>query len=206
MDSDKMTKNPYQAPSADLAREFDGEYRRSRLLSFQGRLGRANFISFSALSGLVIYGLSYLLFVSAIRAVGFVALIFLIIGFVCFFLIFIQLQIRRLRDLNVTGWLVLIPIGFSLLINFVVPYANVDVGLNSTIWNLLLWVVQVSYLAYLCYFPGSPSANAYGSPSHAPAMWSIIVAAIFGAALLIHIGYATFIQINPFTSAWSFSA
>jgi uncharacterized membrane protein YhaH (DUF805 family) len=133
--------NPYSAPDAALDTGQDVLYQ-PKIFSFSGRIGRMRYLAYGI-------GLNILLMAAMIPLGGATAAMggeagMSMIGMVViaiFYLVTVVISVmfakRRLNDLNRSGWWFLL---------FLVPIVN------------LLMVI------YLIFFPGSDSANNFGSP------------------------------------------
>lgn len=180
-----MTNNPYQAPSADLTRDDEQNqlYDYSSRLSTKGREGRSNFIAFSTL-----YTAIFLLAALVVSQLGNVGWLIGILGGVLFISIMIRLQIRRLHDLNLTGWLVVIPFVLNYLSNYgggLHSGSINDMGLDGA--TLAVFLAISAYFAALGFIRGNPEKNQYADPPRPPATWAKVVAVIMSALMLLFV-------------------
>lgn len=159
-----MAQNPYQSPSADLSHRSEG-YDDSSPWSAEGRFGRINYLAYCFLASLIILlvaviigGIIMLAFgtesvagsvpMMALAAVVYV--VFIYIGFV--------FMIKRLHDMNYSGW-----------------------------YSLLTFIPIVNIIVILGLFlkAGDPEENNYGLPPHPPAVWQKIVMWVYVGGLIL---------------------
>lgn len=171
-------------------------------LSYRGRFGRLSFLAWSLVIGLVfgtILGLFFAVSLSglhhgadptvnpfsalsggtiAVAAILYIALIYFSI----------ILNIRRLHDLNLSGWWTLFPLGVILaggILSFISPLIFVLAGLASVIYWLYLFIA-----------PGTNGLNRFGPQRVTPGWevalgWAYIVLIILGVGLGVT-GYSKF--------------
>lgn len=165
--------NPYEAPQASLERENIHEvYDESSPFSAAGRFGRASYIIY-------IFGLYFalMLIVAVVTAMasslGEVASVIVggvgIIAYLGFFALAIIFMIRRLHDLNWSGWLSVLTL---------VPVVNL--------------VIAIPCL----FFSGTKGPNNYGPPPR-PNKTHTVIAAVF--AVIFFIGILAAIAIPAYT-------
>ncbi len=149
------------------------------LFSYEGRLGR---LSLQAANLALILVMTLLIFVLTIIAVvvGIAGNISSIasnpfrIGFGLFGLIAIPIiimlvyaiifQVRRLHDLDRSGWWILLPIPFS-IINMIATFTNIW---GSSFISFACGLVGGLFYLYLLLMPGTAGNNRYGAPRHTP--------------------------------------
>lgn len=165
-----VPQNPYAAPTAELDNYYDeGDYHTEPFYSQRGRIGRIRYLAYG-----VLMGLCFSLLMSVLGAVVGVifgqvtSLDFTVAGLILYGVLVVgQLyvafvpSIRRLNDLNRTGWL-------SLLL--LVPVVN-----------FLLWL-------YLVFARGDEGYNDYGAPAEPPTMVMYILAFIVPLFILAILG------------------
>lgn len=152
--------NPYQAPSADVEHEYDVvEYDDNGVFSFQGRIGRLRYWAYTIATILVsylIFGVAVALLMPAMMESGGGEFDGMPIMFWVLYLAFIGVLlvtgimwgVRRLHDLNQSGWLWLLNL---------VPIVNFFFGL------------------YLLFAPGKEEPNQYGPPPPPNSIWNKII-------------------------------
>lgn len=173
-----MAQNPYQSPSADLTNNYEG-YDDSSPWSADGRFGRINYLAYSFLASLVILLVAVIIGGILALALGVesvegsvpmmalaavVYVVFIYIGFV--------FMIKRLHDMNYSGW-------YSLLA--LIPIVNIIVILG------------------LFLKAGDPEENNYGLPPYPPATWQKIVMWVYvGGLILWLIGVVAAVVLGGF--------
>ena len=133
---------PYQAPAADLAQEGDHHVTyQPRIMQTSGRLGRVRYVVYAMAISLAVYvalavigALAGVLF-SESQALMIVVGLLALAGGLFATVMSILYGIRRLNDINASGWLILL---------LFVPIANFVIAL------------------ILFFVPGSKGANKYG--------------------------------------------
>ena len=147
MTDSTTTDNPYQPPQSPLAHS-DGEYANLSILTPRGRLGRMRFLVYSFAVGLaanVIMGILQAIFgvaamdpdTMASGALPAGMMVVMLLVMIPMLIINLFITIKRLHDLNMSGWWVLL---------FLVPLLNVLFGL------------------YLLFAPGTDGPNRFGPP------------------------------------------
>jgi len=135
--------SPYTAPEADISTQDLNETYQPRIFSFSGRIGRLRYLAYATGSYFIIGILAAIIVpilkptISASSASDpfgglAVALILLYIPIIIFFVV---LAVRRLHDLDKTGWLALV---------FLIPIVGALFGL------------------YVLFAAGSEESNQYG--------------------------------------------
>lgn len=154
--------NPYQAPQAALQRDNLHEvYDETSPFSPAGRFGRASYFAYAL--GMYVVVLMFIgISTSAVASLGETATELMVgisaIGYIAIFVFGIIFMIRRLHDLNWSGWLSVLTI---------VPIANLIIGIVCL------------------FFPGTNGPNKFGpppKPNRAP-----IVVVIIGLVFIIGI-------------------
>ncbi len=137
-----MTDNPFITPNAELISD-EQEYAELKIFTAKGRLGRLRYFTYSVIAMLILQIIvAALIAVTGVQppADGEPSTGFAIISLAAALpaiLIAIVLGIRRLHDMNLSGWFILLAL---------VPIVNILFSLA-----LLFW-------------PGTPGANRYGPP------------------------------------------
>ena len=138
------TNELYRAPKADLTRESDEGYDQTRALSPKGRFGRIQYLGYSMVISFAT-GILMALFSAVLAATGVKEEAGVIISLVVLYAALIPISvifvIRRLHDLNRSGW-------FTLA--FFIPFVNFIIALM------------------LLFMPGTKGANNYGPPPRPP--------------------------------------
>lgn len=134
------TNELYRAPKADLTRVPDGGYDETRALSPKGRFGRIQYLAYSMMASIA-GGVLFALLSVAMAAIGVKEGVGVTISLVVLDAILLPVTfifvIRRLHDLDRTGW-------FSLA--FIIPILNIIIALM------------------LLFAPGTKGPNKYGPP------------------------------------------
>lgn len=153
-----QTENPYQAPQIDSDKESSKEYSELNLFSANGRVGRLRFIAHLYLSNLAVKVFKLASIYIKTSTLSIVALpISLLIGYiiVCSF-------IKRLHDINMTGWWFLIYLIMGSLM-FIYPH-------NKTL--LVLFSIPMLFIFLACLtVSGSVERNKYGNPPPPNTFW-----------------------------------
>ena len=161
---------PYQAPKADVSMAGSQETYQPKFLSLSGRIGRMRYFVYAAGLTLLFYlvmGIAAALVIPGIMSAGQSAIgvgaviigLIVMVGFIALMVMSWGYMVRRLNDINASGWL-------SLLI--LVPIANLVLGL------------------VMLFKRGSEGRNQYGA---APVSNSGGVKAAFVIVLLLMVGY-----------------
>jgi len=161
--------NPYQAPSAQVA-DINQEYSDLWVYTTEGRLGRLRYLAYS-------FGLSFLIqmiatITGAISVVlpqeigAILAMIILIVAYIMLIVTSIFIMIKRLHDVNRSGWLLLL---------LLVPLINIILGL------------------YMLFAPGTDGPNNFGPPPP-PNSRAVVIAAFLMIGLFV-LGIAAAIMI-----------
>jgi uncharacterized membrane protein YhaH (DUF805 family) len=153
-------ENIYSAPKADLSEVsfMDATYE-PKLFALKGRVGRARYVGFS----IAYYLITLLAFGVAAGVMGLVSalgvLLMVIVG-IAATVLYVALTVRRLNDLNHTGWL-------SLLM--LIPFVGAFLAL------------------YVLFAPGTKGTNDYGLAPTKNTTTFVICAAILPAIVVIGI-------------------
>ena len=150
------TENPYQPPAADLSKPFEGDTDRTSVFSPAGRFGRLSYIAWGALLYLAVLAVMALLAAAGLwdptaQSGGITQALVGVPAAAVGFLF----GIRRLHDMNATGWWILLSL---------VPLVNIGLAL-------------VLFLK-----AGAPGANRFAPPRPTPT-WERILG-IVGAVLM----------------------
>ncbi len=137
-----MENNPYQSPDSQQSTESAG-YQSVKVFAMNQRIGRVRYLAYSFMATLLMFvGLILIGGVLGALAsggspeamVGIFVIIYAIFGIVSLF-VSVVLGVRRLHDLDKTGWLWLL---------FLIP------------------IVNLGMMIYLLFFPGTEGDNQYG--------------------------------------------
>lgn len=137
------TNELYRAPKADLTRESDEGYDQTSALSPKGRFGRIQYLGYGMLASIA-GGILIAIFSAVFAATGVKQEAVVVISLAVYAILIpisIIFVIRRLHDLNRTGWVFLA---------FLIPLVNFILAL------ILLFV------------PGTKGTNKYGPPPQPP--------------------------------------
>lgn len=170
--------NPYHSTTLDLEEGFE-DYNEEPFYSRHGRIGRIRYLSYSVLLWLTMMAvLAVLSIISAIlislSGDTLTVIISIIMGVVYFFSSFVITflpAVRRLNDLNRTGWL-------SLLL--FVPFVN-----------FLLWL-------YLVFASGDEGHNDYGAPALPPTTMHTVLALLLPLLLIAVLGILAAIALPAY--------
>lgn len=130
--------NPYASPqTTDLAQEVGENPVEPKVFSFSGRLGRMRLVAYTFVSSLVVMplaaiGMGIMIGGSAVGGLIYFAVLAASTVY-C-----VSLYIRRLHDLNQSGWWTLL---------FLVPLANIGL------------------MIFIFFFRGNDGSNQYGAPT-----------------------------------------
>ncbi len=167
-----MQNNPYQAPEADLqATEDDEVCEKMKYFSLSQRIGRLRYLAYVFgiyLLFAVLAGLGAALGMEQPENQGFM-LIPTLIGYGLLFFYAIVFQVRRLHDLDQSGWWAALSL---------VPLVNIALGI------------------YLLFFRGSPQRNRFG-PRPRPNTLGVKIAG-FAAPVLIVAGILAAVAIPAY--------
>lgn len=136
-------ENPYATPEASVDAGPGNEVYNPKILSFSGRIGRLRYLAYSTGIMLIVYlflGIAMGTGASMGETGSMIGVGVGLIGVIFTLVISVAFGIRRLNDMNKSGWWI--------IINFI-PYIN------------LLMAI------YLIFFPGTDGSNNYG-PAPAP--------------------------------------
>lgn len=162
------TANPYQTPDANLSAGGD-DYLNLSPLSPKGRLGRIRYLAYALGLSLaafaivaVIIGVTGGLGALATGSVeglmggmGVAAILISIPVFIALMVFSIFLVIKRLHDMNWSGWVAL-PF-------FLLPYLGAALMFVSPVLYFACIAVQMVVGLLLVFYPGTRGANAYGA-------------------------------------------
>ncbi len=154
--------NLYQTPGASLASDGLETYQ-PKFLSLSGRIGRIRYLAYCMGIGLLAYAAAIPLALLMMAAGDSAGMVISILGMVALWVGIMVMTwgyaVRRLHDLNQTGWM-------SLL--FIVPLVN------------------IVFSFYLLFAPGTKGSNNYG-PMPAPnsqVIWVVVIAVVVVIAIL----------------------
>lgn len=160
--------NPYNAPAADLTAPLDNAATRiPRFFAWKGRLGRARYIAYSGGAMLLAMVLASVIMILLMILAGSkyqVAVFLPLINLVAMLAGWSIVAVRRLNDMNRTGWLALL---------FAVPLVNLALGL------------------WLLFGPGNRQANKYGAPPSRNSTWvyATCLVLVLGALISVLTAY-----------------
>jgi len=162
-----VEQNPYRAPKSDVQSVATGDYAEVGMFKTSGRIGRVRYLAYNMgmyflmYVAILIFSVVVQLFVAADGAApaagpmqGFVGLVFILL-YLALMVYLIIYTVRRLHDMDASGW-------FSLL--FIIPVVNVIFGI------------------VLLFAPGTASSNRYGPAP--PENGSAVVFAAIGGFFL----------------------
>ena len=144
------TTNLYQSPQSELDQSStEGGFIDFKVWCFKGRLNRLRYFIYSASSGFIPYllaGVIYLLFKAVVgeEIAAPIAGLSLIVFFIITLVFTISLLIRRLHDLDKSGWMGLLGI---------IPFIN------------------IIFFLYVLFARGDTGANRYGLPVQPSPSW-----------------------------------
>lgn len=162
----EQNTNPYQAPKSDVTHQTQ-EFNDSGVWSMRGRIGRLRYLAYVGAVSFITFAL--LVIVGAITgaifsgdselgagSIAMIILLVLVYGFIIF--MSFVFGIRRLNDLDQTGWLILL----------------MFVPLVSAILSLVL-----------IFMPGTQGSNKYGAPPAENPLWVKLCAFVLPALLVL---------------------
>lgn len=160
--------NPYQSHATTIAEDLE-DYNEEPFYSRHGRIGRIRYLSYSVLlwlatmAILAVLGIIYAVFIGlgSDVLIAIISTIIVVVYFAGSLVITFLPAVRRLNDLNRTGWL-------SLLL--FVPFLN-----------FLLWL-------YLIFAPGDEDSNDYGAPALPPTTMHTVLALLLPLLLIAALG------------------
>ncbi len=157
--------SPFTTPKASLEQAQAQEYDTTSPFSPKGRFGRIDYLAYAVLLGIVmaVFGAGVGALITASGAVSDSMLTVGIINFLITLplsVIGILFMIRRLHDLNWSGWVA---------ITYFIPLVN-----------LVMFLILV-------FMRGTPEANKYGPPRQPPSKLKTIVALILPAISILAI-------------------
>ncbi|MCL2022276.1 MAG: DUF805 domain-containing protein [Betaproteobacteria bacterium] len=198
MDSTPKARPQPSASAMDYASDMGGETERFAelsLFSFEGRLGRLRYFVWPMIPWLIFFSIVMVGAVlpmldsviehgsldSALANIAIMKLLFLFVLSVPFLVFGISVTVRRLHDLNLSGWWFL-----GLVLIGVIPFLG-------NLVNFLAW------LAFL-FWPGSAGENDYGSPPppNPNSLYTVMIAAfVLSGVLGGYMGYSMASKIAP---------
>ena len=130
---------------------------------FQGRIGVTDFWKAYAISFAIsiYFGVINEIFSSLpkeLSIIGLVLILLMLIPGLIVWLASIGLTVRRLHDLNLSGWWSLAPLAL-----FVLPLLSLLYPAASLLVFILCVIAFLGFIVYLSFFPGKPTENKYGS-------------------------------------------
>lgn len=174
--------NPYSAPTADmLDYDEDFEYDTTPFYKASGRIGRVRFFAYTMMLVLCIMVVMFVMgILGAIllpilgESIGAVLGVILMVA-IWASMVYVNFapSIRRLNDLNKTGWISLLHL---------VPLVNI-----------LLWL-------YLSFARGDEGVNDYGAPAEPPSTLMIILAVILPITFVAGLGIMAAIALPAYNN------
>ncbi|MDE2422518.1 MAG: DUF805 domain-containing protein [Gammaproteobacteria bacterium] len=176
--TEAFNTSSYSPPPLPITSESDSPW------SYKGRFGRLSYFA---------WNLVFLLTIIAVVAVG--ALVWSMLGFslnhgvgwfiLAGFLLFIPMiyimivfQIRRLHDVNRTGWWSVLPIADNIVMQ-VFTHLFQNISFNMVIIGIA-FVINIIFTLYLMFAKGTDGANNYGEQRATPS-WEKVAGWIYVA-------------------------
>jgi len=158
---------------------------RDSLFSIQGRLGRLSVMA--ANLGLMVMILLWSCFITIginpiqnhQLTIGFGGIVLLLLPLLLILGYSLLLFARRLHDLDIKGFWVLLPIAITLLSAF----AEVG-GLHAI--SKMIMLINILLMIYVCIAPGSPRVNRFGPPRYTPT-YEKIMGWIYAGLMLLQV-------------------
>lgn len=173
-----QTENPYQAPQANLEEETPKGYSKLNLFSAYGRLGRLRYTAHGILIQILLSVIVFMLVVTRDKTLALILSPFMLL----FMYILICSTIKRLHDINASGWWILL-----ILLIYGVASKFSDVA----IFNWLSIFVSIASLIFFM-LAGSVGKNDYGNPpppnTFGVYLGIIIPIALFFIAIVVAVG------------------
>ncbi|RZU46756.1 uncharacterized membrane protein YhaH (DUF805 family) [Fluviicoccus keumensis] len=164
-------QNPYQSPAGDTSPVSSDETYLPQMFALKGRIGRLRYMAYSFGTSFVLMMIAAILAIAASAIKADKLMLLVVIAMYAGIVVFtIALTVRRLNDMDRSGWL-------SLL--FMVPLIN-----------LILWLV-------LMLAPGTPTANRFGLKP-APNTRGIVIAGLMVPVGIFLIGVLAAISIPAY--------
>ncbi|MGL5631079.1 MAG: DUF805 domain-containing protein [Azovibrio sp.] len=204
-----LEDSPFKAPQANLEQSeaHEGPFKLN-IFSPKGRLGRMRYFTFSYALMIVfgilaaIFGIFLATTIPSMGKASFSILTLVILLTITWMYLTIMLTIKRLHDMNASGWWILMPLGLLIAIVIISGiFASRNPGGSTAMLTLMTFVYPLSYLvigAILTFVPGTKDKNRFGS---APSPNSIGVKIAF----YIMLALAVFSIINIITSGYKYS-
>lgn len=153
------TDNMYSAPAAVLEQKQD-QYYEPKMMSFSGRIGRVRYLAYALgmylLFGLAMGGVAAISSILPKSAANVLLLVIMTAAYIGLLVYFFSLAKRRLNDINLSGWFVLVGL---------VPLVNFIFGLVLMFW------------------PGTPSVNRFG-PMPSRNNSGVLLASVLGFVMI----------------------
>lgn len=168
--------NPYQTPEGEL-QQTDDTPAEVKIFSPSGRIGRLRYLAYGTAMGLISYAIMGVLFAMVLATGGlngepsggvlmFAGLLYAVVGIVGM-VIGIFWIIKRLHDMDKTGWLALL---------MIVPLVN---------FILIL---------FLLFTPGSANSNRFGAPPVPNTTGVKILASLFPVMIVFVMGLNAYLE------------
>ena len=153
------SENIYSAPNAVLEQKLE-QYYEPKMMSFNGRIGRVRYLAYALgmylLFGLSMGGVAAIASVLPKSAANILLILIMSAAYIGLIVYFFSLAKRRLNDINLSGWFVLVGL---------IPIANFIFGLM-----LLFW-------------PGTPAVNRFG-PMPSKNNSGVLLASVLGFVMI----------------------
>jgi uncharacterized membrane protein YhaH (DUF805 family) len=149
----KARQNIYRSPTQEVARD-QAAYCRLPIVSTNGRLGRMRFMAWNMVLALSLVLAIFPMFLLSTMLKA----IFLVMVLIVWLGISLTFIVRRLHDINISGWWVLLVIVLMGVISYKMQQSP---SVNLMIIFLL---VQFLFWAFLCIKPGDEGMNDYDYP------------------------------------------
>lgn len=171
-------QNPYSAPTADLTNDEYFEYDTTPFYKASGRIGRVRFLAYYMLLSLcmipamMVLGVLMAILLPISPDIATIVGVIMYIGIIIFSLYTaFAPSIRRLNDLNKSGWM-------SLL--YLIPLVNI-----------LFWL-------YLAFARGDEDINDYGAPAEPPSTIMTVLAVILPLLFVAWMGIVMAIALPAY--------
>ena len=155
--------------------------------SIEGRVGRIEFLLGSIFVLLYPPVYIYSLWILPEIAIEFRDLLAIIIGWISFLVIlfgalflfylilmYIRMGIRRLHDIGLSGWfiIILLPLIYNIFLSYEsLLYSAPPTPMDQTQSNEIFYYLIIVYYLFLLLYPGSKVQNKYGNPQPKRSFW-----------------------------------
>lgn len=180
------------------SKRYKGDFAEGSFFSFNGRIGRVRAIAYIAFLDVVIYFCLEMfasIFVTSTPSFddstlsGSIPLDFvsyslssLAVVFIIKFIFWLSITVRRLHDLNLSGWwVVLFPI-------ILLVFTAILMHITNDYWYMVIGAVVILASIGINLWPGTKGINDYGLPAEPPsALVFIFVIGFVGASILYNV-------------------